>query len=251
MTHRPYKLVWLALILLSLVGCQGKSGGGQDETGARPTTSDLPPLTLKDDTGDLLLTWIDDKGDFHVVQKIADVPEKARKEVRVVVTTRTEGTGRLVYVANLEKKGPDGSYPVTSITRAAWDEKGASKRKARVEALAPSAVAAAPSGSAAGGGEEPPVGAKPGQVVAIIYGAEWCKPCHDAARYLKQRGVHVIHKDIEENEVAAREMKEKLARAHKPSASIPVIDVMGEILVGFSPRALERAIETAQNEKTL
>ncbi len=243
-------LLLFVLLAFAVSGCEKGSSGQQDDTGAKPTASELPPLELKDDTPDLLLTWIDDKGDFHVVQKISDVPEKARQEVRVVVTSRPEGTGKLVYVANLEKKGPDGSYSVKSITRAAWDEKGASKRKARLEALAPSAVAAAPSGSAPETGEAPPV-AKPGQVVAIIYGAEWCKPCHDAARYLKQRGVLVVHKDIEENEVAAREMKAKLARAHMPSASIPVIDVMGQILVGFSPRALERAIESAQNAKTL
>src|SRR6195952_3262916 len=111
-----------------------------DETGAAPQANELPPLEIKDDTANLLLTWIDDKGDFHVVQKPADVPKEGRAQVRVVVTTREEGTGKLIYVSNLDEVTPSGSYRVKTMTRAAWDELGASKRKARLEALAPSAL---------------------------------------------------------------------------------------------------------------
>jgi glutaredoxin len=198
----------------------------------------------------LLITWIDDKGDFHVVQKFADVPKEARDQVRVVSTTKEEGTGKLIYVANLNEVTPNGAYRVKTMTRAAWDELGASKRKARLEALAPSAP---PSNQPAPSAEpsKNPNKQAAGNVVAIIYGAEWCKPCHDAARYLKQRGVTVIDKDIEANEVAANEMRQKLARAGRSGASIPVIDVMGQILVGFSPPALDRAIEAAKNTKPL
>ena len=61
----------------------------------------------------------------------------------------------------------------------------------------------------------------------------------------------VIYKDVEENEIYAREMRAKLARANQRTASIPIIDVMGQILVGFEPRALDRAVEAAKNSKTL
>ena len=86
-------------------------------------------------------------------------------------------------------------------------------------------------------------------MVAIIYGADWCKPCHDAERYLKQRGATVIKKNIDENEVAAEEMKKKLERAGRGGASIPVIDIMGQIQVGFSPAALEQALANAKSSK--
>jgi glutaredoxin len=243
-------LLAIALVVLAVVsGCKKDAGDDGDSSGTKPTSGDLPALELRDDTANLLLTWIDEKGDFHVVQKPSDVPEKARGEVRVVVTTREEGTGKLVYVADLSKKKPDGTYPVTVLTRAAWDEKGASRRKARLEALAPP-TASVPAGPSASGG--PAGSAIPaGKLVAIIYGAEWCKPCHDAEAYLKQRGVVVIHKDIDEDPGARQEMQKKLARAQMPGASIPVIDVMGQILVGFSPRALERALEQARNAQTL
>lgn len=245
-------LVWLLISSLLALGCScGKDhGDGADQTGAVPKSNELPPLELRDDTPSLLLTWIDESGDFHVVQKPSDVPEKGRAEVRVVVTTREEGTGALVYVADLRTKSGEGTYPVRTITRAEWDEKGASKRKARLEALAPPPPSASAGGSAEPPPEQPPAKAD-GKIVAIIYGAEWCKPCHDAARYLKQRGVSVIEKDIETSALAHQEMQSKLQRAGLGGASIPVIDVMGQMLVGFSPRALDRAVETAQSSKPL
>ncbi len=256
---------WRALLLFCLCAlplvlagaCKGKpdAPSGEDTTGAKPTKSELPPLEVKDDTPSLLLTWIDDKGDFHVVQKVPDVPEPGRAEVRVVDTTREEGTGKLVYVADLSKKGPDGTYPVKVISRSEWDEKGASRRKARLEALAPPPSASAPASAVASGSAGPGPAPTPkvaaNKVVAIVYGADWCKPCHDAAAYLKQRGVTVIEKDVDADEAAQAEMQKKLERVKMAGASIPVIDVMGQILVGFSPRALEKAVETAKNAKTL
>ncbi|RYZ06045.1 MAG: NrdH-redoxin [Myxococcales bacterium] len=202
-----------------------------------------------------MLTWVDDKGDFHVTQKPADVPTEGRAVVRVVVTTREEGTGSLVYVTNLDETNATGAYRLKTMPRAQWEELGASKRKARMEALAPSAL---PSSLPAPGGADPrsPAGAAAGKapatgVVAIIYGADWCKPCHDAERYLKQRGATVIKKDIDQNEVAADEMRRKLEKAGRGGASIPVIDIMGQLQVGFSPAALEQALERARSAKGL
>jgi glutaredoxin len=237
-------------------GCKKPSNDAANGAATTPKPSQLPPLEVKADTPNLLLTWIDDKGDFHVVQKPADVPTEGRRTVRIVVTDREEGTGPLVYVANLDETTATGAYRLKTMSRAEWEELGASKRKARLEALAPSAVPSAPPP----GGPESEAGKTPGGsgakvpangIVAIIYGADWCKPCHDAERYLKQRGATVIKKNIDENEVAAEEMRKKLARAGRGGASIPVIDIMGQIQVGFSPAALEQALSTARNAKGL
>jgi len=243
---------WLLGLLLLLAGaCDRTPTTEQQEPDTlEPKPNELPPLELRKDTKDLLLTWVDEKGDFHVVQKIADVPEKGRKQVRVVVATQREGTGRLVYVADLRKAKPDGTYPVQTLTRAQWDEIGAGRRKARLEALAPSARPPVPVPS----GEAPGRSVTDGKsgVVAIIYGAEWCKPCHDAARYLARLGVKVVEKNVEEDALAQREMQAKLKRANLPgTASIPIIDVGGRILVGFSPPALQRAVKAVQNAKSL
>lgn len=237
---RLWVLMLAALVALTS-GCRDDPvDGGSPST---PTVKELPALELKDDTGDLLLTWVDAAGEFHVVQKVTDVPEDRREQVRVVVTTREDGTGDLLYVADLRKKGPEGTYAVKTLTRAQWDEIGASRRTARLEALKPPASAAPETG------ENP--APNTGKLRAIIYGADWCKPCHQAKRYLSQRGVVVTEKNIEESQIARKEMQAKLAKVNKRGASIPVIDVEGQLLVGFSPRALDRAIKTARNTKTL
>ncbi len=241
-------LLLLVLAALALAGCHGKRGGSSgDKSGAVPSTNQLPPLKLTDKTPNLLLTWIDKKGDFHVVQKVKDVPKKGRSAVRVVETNREDGTGQLVYVANLTRKRADGTYPVSTMTRTQWDDKGASRRKERLEALAPSASVAPPSSAAPSATTAPGHGG----VVAILYGASWCGACHEAQRYLEGRGIKVIHKDIERDPVARREMQKKLAANHLRSGEIPVIDIGGHVMVGFSANAIDQALAAVQNTQTL
>ncbi len=257
MTLRTQALALTLAAALLGVSCKKPNAEKSTDASTTPKPNALPELEVKADTPNLLLTWIDDKGDFHVAQKPADVPTEGRATVRVVVTNREEGTGALVYVTNLDETNATGAYRLKTMPRAEWEELGASKRKARLEALAPSAL---PSAGTAAGSEPPdgkPAGAQPAAkapatgIVAIIYGADWCKPCHDAERYLKQRGATVIKKNIDDNEVAAEEMHKKLARAGRSGASIPVIDIMGQIQVGFSPAALEQALATARSAKGL
>jgi glutaredoxin len=226
-------------------GCHRKSaeGDGAGKTSASAEAPVLPPLVLKDDTPGALLTWIDDKGDFHVVEHVSDVPEASRGTVRVVVADRKDGTGESVYVADLNTKGADGSYPVRAMTRAGWDELGASKRKERLEALAPHA---APSASGAPSTESAPAVAT-GELTATIYGASWCGPYHQAEKLLKSLGVKVTKKDIEESDEAHREMEAKLTRAHRRGGSIPVIDLGGQLFVGFSEGAIRAAVARARS----
>ena len=225
-----------------LVGCDRDPGDSHHSTA--PKSNELPPLELKDDTPNLLLTWLDEKGEFHVVQKIADVPENAREHVRVVQTTSADGSGDLLYVADLTKKEASGNYHVETMARSQWDELGASRRRKRLEALAPSARPEFP--------PVPSATAQPASALsAIIYGAEWCKPCHQAEAYLKSRGVKVVHKDIERDPGAAKEMQAKLAKAGLNTGSIPVIDLGGQLFRGFSPSALDRAISSQRKSETL
>ena len=243
-------LMLAGLLVLGGPGCDRSTDEqGRKSASLAPKPNELPPLKLRDDTQKLLLTWVDEKGDFHVVQKPSEVPKQARQTVRVVVTTKQEGTGRLVYVADLRKKNPDGTYPVKTMPRAQWDEVGAGRRQARLEALAPSARPPIPGPSSAPSADKSAV---KGRVVVIVYGADWCKPCHDAARYLKRLGVTVVEKDVDSDGLAKREMVTKLRRANlPPSSAIPIIDVMGRILVGFNPRALSQAVKSARTTKPL
>lgn len=240
---RRDQLALLLLVGLGLLACPRRPDDGRATSASVPSAAALEPLQLRDDTPSLLLTWADTKGDFHVVQRIADVPLEARAEVRVVQTTREAGTGELVYVADLRQPLPDGTYRVETRSRAAWDEVGAARRQARLEALAPSAVPPAASASGA---------APTGGLVVQVYGADWCKPCKDVERYLRQRGVRVEHKDIEADPLARAELERKLRASNLPAtAQIPIIDVRGRLLVGFSPSALDGALKAAEEARAL
>lgn len=226
-----------ALGASSLLGGCGRKKG---DDGTTPVSSELPALALRDDTKDLLLTWIDERGDFHTTQSIAEVPIHGRDAVRVVITSKDEGSvTEQVYVANLMEKRPDGSYDVRSMPRASWDALGAKHRKPL--------PGSAPALSGGPGAGRPPGDVKTGGFV-VIYGASWCGPCHQAQAYLESKKVKVIYKDIEAEPAADAEMQKKLEAAGKRGGTIPVIDVGGRILVGFRPGALDEAV-AAMNAK--
>ncbi len=231
---------YLCLSLVLLVSCSKSvpsAQPGADNKGV--SAGGLPKLLLSDETKNVMLTWVDESGDFKVVEKIADVPAINRAQVRVVIVGQESGTADLVYVADLSQKDGSGHYAVQAKTRAAWDEIGATKRKARLEQLAPGTEKAEQVAATVANG---PV---------IIYGASWCKPCHDAENYLRSKGVKVVKKDIEEDPLANEEMREKLARSHLPNASIPIIDVHGHLLVGFSAGAIDQALLATEKKKPL
>jgi glutaredoxin len=247
------RLSWI-LALVALVSAVSGCPKKKDKEGSDVGTP--APFAVKDQTEGLLLTWIDDKGDFHVEQKVADVPPVARDAVRVVDPAHDEGThGDRVFVADLRVARPDGSYATHSMTRGEFDALALSRRKEHTATLAddagmragvPSANANANgTGNELGGGSE---GRDPNGVArpaVIIYGAEWCGPCHQAAAYLRNRGIPFVEKDIEADGAAAKEMREKLAKNGLHGGSIPVLDVRGKLLVGFSPSAVDEALGRA------
>lgn len=238
-------IVACLLTLSSAVACSKSSStvtAGAGAGTAEQASVASVPFEVRDDTPDLLLTWIDDQGDFHVVQTVAEVPETNRAQVRVVNTTKDEGAGQTVLVADLRTKDATGSYPVVAMERSRWNELGADKRKVRMEALAPKAATTGEASPAA----DSKGSAATGTVRAVIYGASWCKPCHDAEALLKKLGVDVVKKDIEESRAAQAEMQQRLAEAGRGGASIPVIDVAGQLFVGFEPRQLTAAVERAR-----
>jgi len=213
---------------------------------------------VKDDTTGLLFAWIDEKGEFHVVEKTADVPIVGRDAVRVMDPNNydTSHPDR-VFIADLRVAGADGAYPVRVATRDELDAMALARRGKSGPTLAsaahPPPAAASGQAQALTGGAPPPEG-QPGAAVpqpgsprpaVIIYGASWCGACHQAAAYLKQKGVPFVELDIEADANAAREMQAKLVHAGKRGGSIPVLDVRGRIMVGFNPQEVDSALGQA------
>lgn len=213
---RFFRLLLLTLLVV-LASCK------------RPApSSDAVPLPVVTDTStDLLFTWIDEKGESHVEQKVADVPVGARDAVRVSDPVKDPPQLDDIFVADLRNLGPGGTYAVRTMSRSEFEKLAVERRKQHGGVLtAQGAASVAPS-------------TKP---TVIIYGASWCGPCHQAAAFLKQRNVPFIEKDIEADGSANREMQAKLSSAGMRGGSIPVLDVRGKVLVGFDQRAVERAL---------
>src|SRR4051812_374587 len=64
-------LPWAALACLAAFACRanpGAGGDGSQPAAAAASAPALPPLVLKDDTPNLLLTWVGAEGDFHVAE---------------------------------------------------------------------------------------------------------------------------------------------------------------------------------------
>ena len=244
-----------ALIIAALVTTVSCSSRKKEDDGTNPIAAEneLPALSIKEDTQNLLLTWIDDKGDMHVEMSVASVPAEGRSLVRVVVSDREDGTKGLFYVVDLTKKREDQSYAARTMTRRAWEAEVEKRRASYLATVAPPKPpppSGAPSpGQTQTGEDKPPPPTS--DVTVIIYGASWCKPCHDAENYLRKKGIRVVKKDIEEDPSANAEMRAKLEKSGQRGGSIPVIDVRGQILVGWSPGAVDRAIAKASAGTTL
>lgn len=211
-------------------------------TKKKPPSPDDPPLVVRDDSVGLRLTWIDEKGDFFVVMHPKDVPLAFRDVVRVVDENKEDGThDTRIFLADLRTPRPDGAYPVKASTKAEFDQIAALRRQKRGPTLEGAADAGAPQPQAPADVPQQADTLAP----VVIYGAPWCGPCHEAAAYLRKKGVRYVEKDVDSDATAAAEMKQKLRHAGMPSGSIPVIDVRGKVLVGFNPRAIDEALGRA------
>jgi glutaredoxin len=240
---RGARLLVVALVL-ALVAC-GVAGCHRGTAAAAAVDASVTvPFVVREDSQGLLFTWIDEKGDFHVEQKVADVPLVGRDAVRAVDPSRedgTEGPGNTVYVADLRAASTDGSYPVHTMTRDDFDGLALTRREKSDKptlATAERHDAGAPGGAGAGVADNSVVG----RPAVIVYGASWCSACHSAMAYFKKKGISFIDKDIEKDPEAAAEMNGKLRRAGLRGGSIPVLDVRGRIFVGFDPRTVEEAL---------
>ena len=70
-----------------------------------------------------------------------------------------------------------------------------------------------------------------------VYSADWCGFCHMVKRYFDQLGVKYEEKNVEYDVAAANE-----AVAKSGQRGIPVIDIDGQIIVGFNRPAIDQAL---------
>lgn len=71
----------------------------------------------------------------------------------------------------------------------------------------------------------------------IVYGAEWCAFCHTAMEYFDKLGVKYEYRNVEEKPEWGKEAVEK-----SKQFGIPVLDMDGEIIVGFDKPKIDAVL---------
>ncbi len=201
----------------------------------RPKTADagppadgaeIPELRVADQSEHLLYTYLVADGTFQTVDRIADVPAEARSRV-IVLDTRLSPeerqSSRLIYVADLTAPRPDGSYPCRPVSRFRFE---------RDLMREPSTSGAIPEDCRE-------LGPSPDDKV-ILYAAEWCSVCKAAERFLKESNIPFQKKDIEVDRSAERELTCKALRTGTRVEGVPVMDIGGQLLVGFDRNEILR-----------
>jgi len=72
----------------------------------------------------------------------------------------------------------------------------------------------------------------------IVYGAEWCAFCHEAMHYFDKLGVKYIYKNVDLNPADAKAAIEKSGQM-----GIPVLDMDGEIIIGFDRHKIDDTLK--------
>ena len=76
------------------------------------------------------------------------------------------------------------------------------------------------------------------QPAVTIYSAPWCGFCVAAKRYLDGKGVTYTEKDVDVDPTFAEE-----AVAKSGQMGIPVLDIAGNIVVGFDRATIDRLLD--------
>jgi glutaredoxin-like YruB-family protein len=71
-----------------------------------------------------------------------------------------------------------------------------------------------------------------------VYSTQTCPWCHKAKDFLKDNNIEFEDKDVSVDEEARNAMVEKSGQM-----GVPVIDIDGEIIVGFDQDAIKRALK--------
>lgn len=226
----------LAVVMAPIWGCAPEKPPAPDRpaTAASGAKSDEPesgaPI-LPAEPADVVLTFAGERGQFADTNKPAEVPEEARGLVRVTLLQGPEPPSGRVWVANLRTPAAEGGWQLSTVERALFEElalgTGRSSKVDQLPELPP--------------GLEPPPAAPAGGDV-VVYKTDWCGVCKQLTAYLDRKGVKYVAKDIEKDPVAAAEMRAKAEKKGVKTGSVPIIDVRGELMVGFDRGRLEKLL---------
>lgn len=74
----------------------------------------------------------------------------------------------------------------------------------------------------------------------IIYSTNWCAYCKMARQYLNSLDVPTVEKNVEEDEAAHKELMDKISGNFR---GVPVIDINGDIILGFDRPKIDDSLK--------
>ncbi len=92
------------------------------------------------------------------------------------------------------------------------------------------------------------IGGLPGMVATggvVVYRTEWCGVCKRAEAWLAEQKVPFTSRDLEAEPGATLELAAKAAAKGINPSGVPVIDVNGDLMVGFSEPVLAKKLKKA------
>jgi glutaredoxin len=225
------KRIATCLVPLILLGACRKPAAAPAEKPVEETPGAAQISVTKQRT-DLLFTFVDPTGAYHDVSKVDEVPEASRAQVMVRDLSKSPDelkTADYLYLADLRTPGAQGRYPCGAVSRRSFERKGSTEAAAQ----------AAENTEQAGGH------------LVTLYTASWCGVCKQTKAYLKKKGVPYIEKDVEKDAGAEKELEIKASAKGLRVQGVPVIDVAGELLMGFDPDALSQLLDKQGIGKSL
>ncbi len=225
------KIFYVIWFLLP-IACSKSASPAADDA-AKDTSYQVPELT--DARKDLVLSWYVDGGP-EVGSSVSDVPEAARKEVRVQDPSipPEKAAPDTVYIADLTAPKVGGKYVVKAVPREAFEAKRrAAEEKAEKEQAAALAASAPPTP-----GNLPPLAMPTEGTPVVMYATKHCPVCIKARRWLLEQKIPYVEKDMDSDQAAAAALQQKAAAQGVPVRGVPVFDVMGRIIPGFDPEQI-------------
>ncbi len=221
---------WLLAVLVGLpVACDDEKPPAPPPAGS-PQAPDAPAATeafYEPAAGPAVLTYAGERGTFADTSTLDAVPEPARGLVRVRLLEGEQPPPGTVWAANLRTPEPDGRYRLQAIARDMFEELALGQGRSSAVTL-PEGLEAPEQVASTGG--------------IIVYKTAWCGVCKKVEAYLARKGVAYEAKDIEKDRQAAAELQAKAKAQNVRTGSVPVIDVRGQLIVGFDRERLERLL---------
>jgi glutaredoxin len=82
------------------------------------------------------------------------------------------------------------------------------------------------------------------EVKVILYETDWCPYCRKAGEFLKSMGVNLVRYDID------KDQSKKIEKLRKSDGytGVPLVDVDGILIRGFSEELIKQAVEQKRSE---